>query len=69
MSFSGFSLFFQKLTFQRFKSQLKSLLFVPSFDFSVFRLQKSVGTLKTEYPRIQALSQDNEQGVYSRAAT
>jgi hypothetical protein len=69
MSFLGFSSFLQNLTFQRFKSKLKSLMFVPSFDFSVFRLQKSVGTLKTEYPYIQALSQDNEQGVYSRAAT
>jgi hypothetical protein len=29
----------------------------------------SVGTLKTEYPRIQALNQDEEQGVHPRAAT
>jgi hypothetical protein len=28
-----------------------------------------VGTLKIGYPRIQALSQDKEQGVHSRAAT
>jgi hypothetical protein len=28
-----------------------------------------VGTLKTGYPRIQALSQGKEQGVYPRAAT
>jgi hypothetical protein len=27
-----------------------------------------VGTLKIRYPRIQALSQDNEQGVHPRAA-
>jgi hypothetical protein len=27
-----------------------------------------VGTLKTGYPRIQALSQDKEQGVHPRAA-
>jgi hypothetical protein len=29
----------------------------------------SVDTLKTGYPRIQALSQDKEQGVHPRAAT
>jgi hypothetical protein len=29
----------------------------------------SVGTLKTRYPRIQALSQYKEQGMHSRAAT
>jgi hypothetical protein len=29
----------------------------------------SVGTLKTGYPHIQALSQDNEQGVHPHAAT
>jgi hypothetical protein len=34
MSFSVFSSFFQKLAFQRFKSQLKSLPFVPAFGFS-----------------------------------
>jgi hypothetical protein len=28
-----------------------------------------VGTLKTGYPRIQALSQDKEQGVHPHAAT
>jgi hypothetical protein len=29
----------------------------------------SVGTLKTRYPHIQALSQYKEQGMHSRAAT
>jgi hypothetical protein len=29
----------------------------------------TVGTLKIEYPRIQALSQDKQQGVHPRAAT
>jgi hypothetical protein len=29
----------------------------------------SIGTLKTGYPRIQALSQGKEQGVHPRAAT
>jgi hypothetical protein len=29
----------------------------------------AVGTLKTGYPHIQALSQDKEQGVHPRAAT
>jgi hypothetical protein len=32
-------------------------------------LGATVGTLKTEYPRIQALCQGKEQGVYPRAAT
>jgi hypothetical protein len=41
MSFSIFSSFLQKLTFQRFKSQLKSLSFVLAFGFSAFRLKKS----------------------------
>jgi hypothetical protein len=40
MSFSTFSSFVQKLTFQRFKSQLKSLPFIPIFGFSAFRLKK-----------------------------
>jgi hypothetical protein len=40
MSFSAFSSFLQKLAFQRFKSQLKSLLFVPAFGFSAFWLEK-----------------------------
>jgi hypothetical protein len=29
----------------------------------------AVSTLKIEYPRIQALSQDKEQGMHPRAAT
>jgi hypothetical protein len=41
MIFSAFSLFFQKFAFQRYKSQLKSLSFVPAFNFSTFRLKKS----------------------------
>jgi hypothetical protein len=40
MKFSAFSSFLQKLAFQRSKSQLKNLLFVPAFDFSAFRLEK-----------------------------
>jgi hypothetical protein len=32
-------------------------------------LGSSVGTLKTGYPRIQALSQDKEQGVHPCTAT
>jgi hypothetical protein len=40
MSFSAFSSFLHKLTFQRFKRQLKSLPFVPAFVFSAFRLKK-----------------------------
>jgi hypothetical protein len=32
-------------------------------------LSACVGTLKTGYPRIQALSQDKEHDVHSRAAT
>jgi hypothetical protein len=42
MSFSAFSSFLQKLAFQRSKSQLKSLPFVPAFDFSAFRLERPV---------------------------
>jgi hypothetical protein len=41
MNFSVFSLFLQKLAFQRFKSQLKSLSFVSAFGFSAFLLEKS----------------------------
>jgi hypothetical protein len=41
MSFSAFSSFLQKLAFQRSKSQLKSLPFVPAFDFLAFWLKKS----------------------------
>jgi hypothetical protein len=40
MSFSIFSSFLQKLAFQRFKSQLKSLPFVPDFGFTAFQLKK-----------------------------
>jgi hypothetical protein len=40
MSFSAFSSFLQKLTFQHSKRQLKSLPFVPAFGFSAFRLVK-----------------------------
>jgi hypothetical protein len=41
MLFSVFSLFFHKFAFQRYKIQLKSLLFIPAFDFSTFQLKKS----------------------------
>jgi hypothetical protein len=41
MSFSAFSSFLHKLAFQRSKSQLKNLLFVPDFDFSAFQLKKT----------------------------
>jgi hypothetical protein len=41
MSFSDFSSFIQKLTFQHFKSQLKNLPFVPASGFSAFRLEKA----------------------------
>jgi hypothetical protein len=34
MNFSAFSSFFQKLAFQRSKSQLKNLPFVSTFGFS-----------------------------------
>jgi hypothetical protein len=40
MSFLAFSSFIQKLAFQRSKSELKSLPFVPAFGFSAFRLEK-----------------------------
>jgi hypothetical protein len=40
MNFLAFSSFLQKLAFQRFKSQLKSLLFVLAFGFLAFRLEK-----------------------------
>jgi hypothetical protein len=40
MSFSVFSLFLQKLAFQRSKSQLKNLPFIPDFGFSDFPLKK-----------------------------
>jgi hypothetical protein len=40
MSFSTFSSFLQKFAFQRFKSQLKSLPFVPDFGFTAFQLKK-----------------------------
>jgi hypothetical protein len=40
MSFPTFSSFLHKLTFQRSKSQLKSLLFVPAFGFLSFQLKK-----------------------------
>jgi hypothetical protein len=41
MSFLAFSSFLHKFTFQRFKSLLKSLLFITVFDFSTFRLKKT----------------------------
>jgi hypothetical protein len=41
MGFSAFSSFLPKLTFQRSKRQLKSLRFVPAFDFSAFQLEKA----------------------------
>jgi hypothetical protein len=37
MSFSAFSSFFQKLTFQRSKSQLKNLSFISAFALSAFQ--------------------------------
>jgi hypothetical protein len=40
MSFLAFSSFLQKLVFQRSKSQLKNLPFVPDFGFSAFQLEK-----------------------------
>jgi hypothetical protein len=40
MSFLAFSSFLQKLSFERFKSQLKNLPFVPAFGFLAFRLEK-----------------------------
>jgi hypothetical protein len=40
MIVSVFISFLQKLSFQRFKSQLKNLLFVPVFNFSAFQLKK-----------------------------
>jgi hypothetical protein len=39
MSFSVFSLFFQKLAFQLFKKLLKNLLFIYTFIFSAFQLK------------------------------
>jgi hypothetical protein len=41
MNFSTFSSFLQKLTFQCFKRQLKSLSFVFTFGLSAFQLKKS----------------------------
>jgi hypothetical protein len=41
MSFSAFSSFLHKLVFQRSKRQLKNLLFVSAFSFSIFRLKMS----------------------------
>jgi hypothetical protein len=38
MDFSIFSSFLHQLTFQRYKSQLKNLLFVSDFNLSVFHL-------------------------------
>jgi hypothetical protein len=42
MSFSAFSLFLQKLTFQRSKSELKSLLFISAFAFLAFWLKSQL---------------------------
>jgi hypothetical protein len=39
-----------------------------AYDNTLLRY-RTIGTLKTGYPRIQALSQGKEQGVYTRAAT
>jgi hypothetical protein len=50
MNFSVFSLFLQKLAFQRFKSQLKSLSFVSAFGFSAFLLEKSAEKQKQTGP-------------------
>jgi hypothetical protein len=36
MNFSAFISFLQKLVFQRSKSRLKSLPFIPAFNFSTF---------------------------------
>jgi hypothetical protein len=41
ISFLAFGSFPPKLTFQRYKSQLKKLSFVTAFVFSDFRLKKS----------------------------
>jgi hypothetical protein len=43
----------------------KTKLDVDPFPVSIV----DVGTLKNRYPRIQALSEDKEQGVHPRAAT
>jgi hypothetical protein len=43
MSFSTFNLFLQKLTFQYFKNQLKNLMFIFIFSFSVFHLKPRLG--------------------------
>jgi hypothetical protein len=40
MSFLAFSAFLQKLAFQRSKSQLKNLPFVPAIGFSAFQVEK-----------------------------
>jgi hypothetical protein len=50
MSFSAFSLFLQKLVFQRSKSQLKSLPFVSTFGFSAFQLEKPAEKQKQTRP-------------------
>jgi hypothetical protein len=50
MSFSVFSPFLQKLAFQRYKSQLKNLLFVSTFDFLVFRPKKPTEKQKQTEP-------------------
>jgi hypothetical protein len=46
----AFSSFFQKLSFQHFKSQLKSLPFVSTFGFSAFWLEKPAEKQKQKWP-------------------
>jgi hypothetical protein len=53
-------------------SQVGRLGFGPTYRFAAsleVGMGASIGILKTGYPRIQALSQDKEQGVHPRAAT
>jgi hypothetical protein len=54
MSFSPFSSFLQKLTFQCFKSQLKNLPFISTFDFSAFWLKKPAEKQKQTGPKCGA---------------
>jgi hypothetical protein len=42
MSFSAFSSFLQKLTFQPFKTQLKNLSFIATINFSAFQLKNQL---------------------------
>jgi hypothetical protein len=68
MSFSAFSSFLHKLTFQRFKSQLKNLSFVSAFNFSAFRLKKSAKKHEQIWTKyiLQKLTTKIKQSAFSK---